>query len=51
MSIKRWVVPDVDKQAAAQLAEDCEIHPFLALMLVARGVTDADSAADFLVGG
>ncbi len=51
MSIKRWVIPSLDKEAAAQLAEDCEINPFLALLLVTRGITDAESAADFLLGG
>ncbi len=50
MSIKRWVMPAPDKDTAAQLAEECEIHPFLALMLVTRGITDAQSAADFLIG-
>lgn len=51
MSLKRWVVPDVDKHAAAQLAEDCEIHPFLALLLVSRGITDPADVAEFILGG
>ncbi len=51
MGIKRWVLPPLDKETAAQLAEDCEINPFLALLLVTRGITDPESAADFLLGG
>lgn len=51
MSIRRWVLPSLDKDTAAQLAEDCGIHPFLALLLVTRGITDAGSASEFLVGG
>ena len=49
--MKRWILPTLDKDAAAQLAEDCEINPFLALMLVIRGITDTETAADFLLGG
>lgn len=51
MSIKRWVLPTLDKEAAAQLSEECEINPFLALLLITRGIRDAESAADFLIGG
>lgn len=51
MSIKRWVLPSLDKDAAARLAEDCGINPFLALLLITRGITDAESASEFLLGG
>ncbi len=51
MGVKRWVVPDVDKHAAAQLAEDCEIHHFLALLLVSRGITDPADVAEYILGG
>ncbi len=51
MGVKRWILPPLDKEAAAQLAEDCELNPFLALLLVTRGVTDPETAADFLLGG
>lgn len=51
MSIKRWVLPALDKEAAAQLSEDCEINPFLALLLITRGIRNTESAADFLIGG
>ncbi|MDD2418023.1 MAG: single-stranded-DNA-specific exonuclease RecJ [Oscillospiraceae bacterium] len=49
MSIKRWVMPPPDKEAAALLAEECELNPFLALMLVIRGKTDMQSVANFLL--
>ncbi len=51
MGIRRWVLPPLDKETAAQLAEDCEINPFLALMLVTRGITTPEAAADYLLGG
>lgn len=51
MSFKRWVMAPLDKEGAAQLAEECGLHPFLALMLSIRGVTDAAEAEEFLLGG
>lgn len=51
MRIKRWVIPPLQKEVAAQLAEESGIDPFLALLLVTRGITDAESAAGFLLGG
>ena len=51
MRFKRWVIPPLQKEVAAQLAEECGIDPFLALLLVTRGITDAESAAEFLLGG
>ena len=51
MSAKRWSLPTLDKETAAQLAEDCEINPFLALLLVTRGITNPEEAAAFLLGG
>lgn len=50
MSFKRWMPAPLDKEAAAQLAEECGLNPFLALMLSLRGVTDAPSAETFLLG-
>ena len=44
MSIKRWVSLPLDKDAAAQLSEDCGAHPFLALLLNTRGITSAEDA-------
>lgn len=51
MSFKRWVMAPLDKEGAAQLAEECGLHPFLALMLSIRGVSDAADAEEFLLGG
>lgn len=51
MSVKRWTVAQPDGDLAANLAEECEIHPFLALLLTTRGVTNLEEATDFLVNG
>lgn len=51
MAFKRWVSSPLDKEGAATLAEACGLHPFLALMLSLRGVTDAEAAEAFLLGG
>ena len=49
--MKRWTVAQPDGDLAANLAEECEIHPFLALLLTTRGVTNLEEATDFLVNG
>lgn len=51
MAFKRWVSSPLDKDRAAALAEACGLHPFLALMLSLRGVTNAEEAEAFLLGG
>lgn len=51
MGFKRWVLTELDKEGAAQLAEDCGLHPFLALLLTTRGIADPSEADAFLVGG
>lgn len=50
MAFKRWVTSPPDKDGAAVLAEECGLHPFLALMLSLRGVEDAAEAEAFLLG-
>lgn len=50
MSIKRWIVGKPDGEQAAALAEACNISPFLALLLVTRGICDEEQALDFLAG-
>lgn len=50
MSFKRWILPPLDKDKAAALAEECEIHPFLALMLHLRGIDSAEEAVEYVVG-
>ncbi|MCI9415323.1 MAG: single-stranded-DNA-specific exonuclease RecJ [Clostridiales bacterium] len=51
MSFKRWNIAPLDKEGAAALAEECEMHPFLALMLSIRGIDTMEAAADYLMGG
>ena len=48
MSRKLWSLASYDKEAAAQLAEQNAIDPFLALLLYARGVSDEEKIYDFL---
>lgn len=50
MRIKRWQISPLDKNIAAELAEACELHPFLSLMLTARGVSSPEEAMSFLTG-
>ncbi len=50
MSFRRWTFAPLDKEAAAQLASECEIDGFLALLLAARGVTDPEEAQQLLGG-
>ena len=50
MSFRRWILPDLDKEAAALLAEEAGLDPFLALMLSLRGITDVEEALEFLTG-
>ncbi|MCL2885130.1 MAG: DHH family phosphoesterase, partial [Oscillospiraceae bacterium] len=47
MTIKQWQLHSPDREAAALLAEQSGLPPFLALLLSARGL-DADSAEAFL---
>ena len=51
MSMKRWNYAPVDKERAAALAEETGIDAFLALLLTVRGISDADTAREFLYGG
>ena len=50
MSFRRWSFAPLDKQAAAELAQACEIDSFAALLLAARGITDPEAAAALLRG-
>ena len=51
MQVKRWIVSEPDGALAAELAQACEMHPFLALLLTTRGITTPEEAADFLIDG
>ncbi len=48
LSRKRWVVSGCDKDRAADIAENCEIEPFAAYLLCARGMTDEFEIESFL---
>lgn len=48
MSFRRWVLPQLDKESAAMLAEECGLDPFLALMLTTRGIHEVETALEFL---
>lgn len=50
MQIRRWNENKPNTELAAELAEACEIHPFLSLMLVARGLDTPEQIFAFLVG-
>ena len=48
MSFRRWVLPPLDKESAAMLAEECGVDPFLSLMLTTRGICEVETAMEFL---
>ena len=50
MRIKRWEMAPLDKALAAEMAESCELNPFLALLLTARGLTSPEEILRFLTG-
>lgn len=50
MQIRRWNERKPDTTLAAELAEACEIHPFLSLMLTSRGLTTAEQIFEYIVG-
>ena len=47
MSRKKWVVSEIDKALACRIADEYEIDPFAALLLVARGITADEEIGDF----
>ncbi len=48
MRRRLWKIAPCDKDLAAQLAENCELDPFLALLLTSRGITDEIETEEFL---
>ena len=50
MLVKRWNIAALDTDMAAELAEACELHPFLALLLTSRGIDTPEQAYSFLIG-
>ncbi len=48
MQFKRWTVNPIDKALAAELSEECDIDPFVALIATGRGYTDPYELSEFL---
>lgn len=48
MAHKKWIVADADKEKASLLSEKLNIDPFIAFLLVSRGIDDELSVSDFL---
>lgn len=48
MGFRRWNFPDLDKQSATVLAEECEVAPFLALLAYGRGYQDPFTLEEYL---
>ncbi len=46
--MKRWIVPKISKELVNNLAEECDIDPFLALISAVRGYTDPVELDAFL---
>ncbi|MGN0539155.1 MAG: single-stranded-DNA-specific exonuclease RecJ [Candidatus Fimenecus sp.] len=47
MSRKKWITAHIDKDLAAQVAENHSLDPFTALILVSRGITEYEDVEDF----
>ncbi len=47
MSRKKWSVSHIDKELAAQVAENHSLDPFTALILVSRGITEYEDVEEF----
>ena len=48
MTFKKWMVGSPDRQLAKQLAQECDIDPFTALIALGRGYTDASEIEQLL---
>ena len=49
MGFKKWIIPEIDKQIAYKLAEECNVEPFLALMAYSRGYCDPFALDEFIL--
>lgn len=47
MSRKKWLTAHIDKELAAQVAENHSLDPFTALILVSRGITEYEDVEEF----
>lgn len=48
MSYKKWIVRDADKEKASALSEKFNIDPFIAFLLVSRGIDNDLSVSNFI---
>lgn len=48
MGFKKWVVKDINRTLAKQLATECEVEPILALIATSRGYCDPADLEQFL---
>ncbi len=48
MSVKKWIVADADKEKASQISEKLNIDPFIAFLLVSRGIDSELAVSSFL---
>ncbi len=48
MALKKWIIGKPDRQAAKLLAEECDVDPFVALIAVSRGITEAAELEQYL---
>lgn len=48
MGMKKWVVSELDKELAKELAYECDTDPIVALIASARGYTDPMALEEFL---
>lgn len=47
MSRKKWITAHIDKDMAAQVAENHSLDPFVSLILVSRGITEYEDVEEF----
>lgn len=47
MSRKKWITAHIDKEIAAQVAENHCLDPFTALIVVSRGITEYEDVEEF----
>lgn len=48
MAYKKWIVSSADKERASELAEICDVDPFLALIALSRGIETPEDLEMFL---
>lgn len=48
--MRRWRFAELDTELAAELAEECEIHPFLSLLLTTQGLRSPEDVFAYIIG-